>query len=135
MTDSIQEDRQAIDHFIEQLTKAFVDRDLDRFLELYDDNVVCLPPGQQPIIGKSAWRESLSRWWDSLNIIENSETRHVDVVGGDLAVEWHTERMVASFGDGNPSESFNKGMFVLRRQQDNSWKIIYYCWNKLPEPS
>ena len=100
MGESTEADRKAIDQFIEDLTEAFIDRDLERFITFYDDNVVCLPPDIQPIEGIRAWRDWLSGWWDQLTVIETNDTRRVDVVSGDKAIEWHIEETIGRFGDG-----------------------------------
>ena len=54
MAEATQTDREAIHLFFEQVEKTYKARDLDGFVNCFDDNVVFLPPEGHPIIGKGA---------------------------------------------------------------------------------
>lgn len=134
MTEVTYTDREDIDLLFKQSIKAYKARDLDGFVNCFDDSVVCLPPEQHPIIGKEAWREWLAAWWNKHKVIEMEVTNHVEI-DGDWAIEWHTERQLTTPAEGGDTkERFFKGIFALRRQDDRSWKIARYCWNWHPSP-
>ena len=134
MTDPAQAENAALTAFFDRMTEVYKARDLDGFVDSFDEEVVCLPPGQRPITGREAWRAWLSGWWNSTRVLEMDVDQRIDV-DGDRAVEWHSERQVTAKAEGGEaSELFFKGMFVLRRRANDGWRIARYCWNDLPAP-
>ena len=135
MTESTLADREAIDDLFERSRATYKAGDLEGFVGCFDDNTICLSPGEQPIIGKESWRAWLSGWWESSTVIEYQPTHEAIDIAGDWAIEWHTDQTTMPAEGGEQSESYYKGILVLRRQADNSWKIARYCWNGYPGPS
>jgi uncharacterized protein (TIGR02246 family) len=132
MMETNQTDREAVDDLFERAKTTYKEGDLEGFLDCFDDNVVCLPPAAPPVIGKEAWRGVLSSFWGRSQLLEHDINSQVNIEG-DWAIEWHTERQLTVPADGgDQSESFYKGIWTLRRQADNSWKIAHYCWNSAP---
>lgn len=57
------------------------------------------------------------------------------IVFGDWALERHHEMSVYLPADGSdPVTSYNKGIHILQRQSDDSWRIARYIWNPDPPP-
>lgn len=130
--DGTQTDREAINELFERVDATYKEGDLDAFVDCFDDNVVCLPPGGPPVIGKEAWRKMLSSFWGRSQLLEHNIDRKV-TIDSNWAIEWHTERqLTVPVAGGDKSERFYKGVWTLRRQDDNSWKIAHYCWNQAP---
>ena len=124
---------ESIKTFYRHYEEAFLSRDLDRFVDCHDDEVVCLPPDGSPIYGIAAWRSWLSGWWDHVEIVEAPRYIEEILVDGEWAFEWHTEKMVMGSGD-KQTVSYGKGLHVLRKQVNGGWKLARYIWNSSPEP-
>ena len=58
------------------------------------------------------------------------------VVAGDWAFERHTEMTISKGNEsGETRQSYYKGIWILQRQEDATWKIARYIWNRNPDPN
>ena len=121
-------DISAIENMAEELTEAYLALDWDRFTSFFTDDAVWMPPDQPPLIGKEAWWSWIGGGWEK-STIERQIVNHEEIViAGDWAFEWHTETQVGQGWRAN-----FKGIWIMRRQADNSWKVARYCFNYSPE--
>ncbi len=130
-------DVEAIKTLIEQSKAAFVSRDLERFVAVFSDDIVAMPPGQLPIVGIEEWRLWLSGWWDELALERFSFLTDEIVVAGNWAFERHTDSSVSvpkAEGAEKSESHYWKGTWILQRQADGFWKVARYIWNKNPAP-
>jgi uncharacterized protein (TIGR02246 family) len=134
MMDSYQVDEAAIRTLVDEMTDAYVNHDLDRFLTCFSKDIVALPPGMGPVVGIEAWRKVLTGFFESGTPSEVEENVEEVAVAGDWAFDRHSEAATYTSSETGESERLSfKGIHVFRRE-DDGWKIARYVWN-LTEPS
>ena len=78
----------------------------------------------------------MTRMFEATTISQVEFTVDEIVIVGDWAFERHLDSAVYTPNAGGDSRHlFNKGIFILRRQPDNDWKIARYVWNGNPAPA
>ncbi len=117
----------AIENMVEQLSEAYLTRDWDGFTSFFTQDAVWMPPDQPPLIGKDAWWSWIGGGWHRSTIEEQDTGSQEIVVAGDWAYEWHKETQT-----GPGWQRKFKGIFIMHRQEDGSWKIARYCFNLSP---
>ena len=115
-------------------TKAIEVSDLDAYLSLLTDDAVFLPQNDSAKSG-----DELRRWLkDFLErvAIKYAAFAHGEtIVRDDLACHFYTCSWTAvAKSGGQPVRMAFKGMHILRRQPDGSWKISRSIWNNDPAP-
>ena len=104
--------------------------DPDRWIALWADDGVQLPPGNPPVVGKAAIYDRISA---DLAAFEYSEfvINNEDVeVNGDLAFARGAYVVTLAAKDGGDPISVNgKYMTIMRQQPDGSWKIYRDIFN------
>jgi uncharacterized protein (TIGR02246 family) len=92
-------------------------------LSLYEDDAVFVPePGAQPLAGREAIREALTRF-AALHPSMTADIRQV-VVAGDIATVLNTWQMHGTDPDGAPVHMGATSADVMRRRADGSWGIL-----------
>ena len=120
-------DVEAIENMLEKLSEAYLARDWDRFTSFFIEDAIWMPPNQHALVGKEAWWSWVGGGWDQSSIKEHDPGTEEIVVAGDWAYEWHNETQCG------PGWQRNfKGIFILHRQDSDSWKIARYCFNFSP---
>jgi len=109
--------------------------DAERYLSLLSPDAVFLPQNAAIKAGEElrCWmREFLER-----TIIHYLDFKHLEtVVRDDVAYHAYTCRWTATAkAGGAPVETSFKGLQILRRQPDGSWKIATSIWNTDPPRS
>lgn len=120
-------DAKTIQDMLEQSADAYVARNWDKFTSFFTDDAVWMPPGQPPLIGKNEWWSWIGGRWDQSTVEQIAVSHEEIVVAGDWAYEWHNETQIG------PGWQRNfKGIFIMHRQEDGSWRIARYCFNHTP---
>jgi uncharacterized protein (TIGR02246 family) len=132
----ITDDRRAIEELHRKDMAASKARDRATLLSLCSDDCVLLPPGEDPIVGKEAIRESLERDVEQEQHYEITEYIHdfeeVRMLG-EWAFEWGMFSAAAEpVGGGPPIRSSGKILRILERQEDGTWKVARSIWNNDP---
>lgn len=93
------------------------------------EDIVAIPPGQPPAIGKAAAREALEALFAAFDV-EVEYTSEEVVVGGDLAFDRlrATETHIPKDG-GEAIEHSADSLWVYRRSPEGEWKQIRAIWN------
>ena len=102
--------------------QALVNHDPAAFMATCTDDVIFMPPGEEPVVGRAAclaWLDGFPR--------ATAFTVHVEEVqgGGDLAVS--RGHAIGSMEDGT-SATF-KFMATFRKQSDGTWKMNRDIWS------
>ena len=128
-------DVEAIKALEQQYAMAFQDRDWETFSGFFEPDGIWMPPERFPLVGKEAWWSFHSESWDVVSVpVAELHTEEVMVLG-DWAIERHSEKMVIDAPSlDEPFVGYYKGVHLLRRQTDGSWKIARYVWNNNPPP-
>jgi uncharacterized protein (TIGR02246 family) len=132
------DDRRAIEELHRTDMAASKSRDLATLLSLCSDDCVMLPPGEDPVVGREAIRESLEMDVEQEQDCQITEYEHdfeeVKVLG-DWAFEWGMFSAAAEpTGGGPPIRRSGKILRILERQVDGKWKVARSIWNNDPAP-
>jgi len=109
-------------------------RNFSKLLELWDDEGVVLPPGEEPIVGINA----IEKWLKEAGEIEYNVTKYEHdfierTIIGDWAFEWGTFISAGVvLGEEDSEEASGKLLRILKRQQDGEWKVARSIWNINP---
>ncbi len=132
---AIDADIAAIKTVSKQAAEAWKARDWNTFAGFYTDDTIWMPPGDAPLRGKDALRAWLGTWWDESTTVEITSTPEEIVVIDDWAFERHIEsQILIDEVGGEPMQYYYKGIWILRRQEEGSWKVARYIWNENVPP-
>jgi len=127
------EDRQAIEDLHKDDIAGSLAFDVDKLTGTWDDEVVSIPPGSKPIVGKAANHEFLQsqqKAMANVEILSYEETWDEVRILGEYAYEYGTIRSrirQQNAKDETPLE-YNV-MRVLKKQPSGAWKIYQTIWN------
>jgi ketosteroid isomerase-like protein len=127
-------DRKWVIEVADEEAGAMAAGDMHRYGAILADDAVFMPPNSAAKIGVELrqwlgdFLEQFSTEWLAL---AHGET----VVVGDFAFHDYTYSMrFTPRAGGEPGVGHGKGLHVLRRQPDGSWKIVRNVWNAAPPP-
>ena len=103
-------------------------------LDIWTEDGVRLEPGRPPVVGKQAIQadnEKGRAQYPGFKVLSYApEFKNIQIVDG-WASEWgESEARVKMSPEGPPVSLHTKGLRVLRRQSDGSWKIALNIWNQ-----
>ena len=128
-----EEDIAEIKAFIQSAEDAYVERDWDRFADHFTVDGLWMPNNRLPLRGKSAWWSYVGRGWDKTRVVDMNVHTDEIIVSGGWAMERHTQA-TKQVREGETIVSRSKGVWILKRTDDGSWKIARYIWNRNPAP-
>jgi ketosteroid isomerase-like protein len=138
-TSTITEDRRAIERLHQRDISASAANDIDALSALWTNDIVSLPPGEPPIIGKAAnlaFLEKGKKEYANYDIVGYSEDwQEVRQVGG-FAIEWgFISTRLKPIAPGNEISARYKAIRVLKKQPDGDWRVFRAIWNAAPPES
>ena len=111
---------------------SFIAADSDGFLASITEEMVIMPPDEPPVTG----HDTIRAWLEGFFAAYKTDLEYTgsDVsVAGDVAFEAYAFRWTLTPVDGSePIKQTGKGVYVLRRQADGSWKVARDIWNYNP---
>lgn len=112
---------------IKQLAKdwdaAWCTNDADALLCLYADDPVLMPQNQPTVFGRDDIRLLYQSFFEAFSVTAESQFIEAEI-SGDLAYLWLSYTLKAtSLIGGEVIEDRGKSVFIVKRQQDDSWKI------------
>jgi uncharacterized protein (TIGR02246 family) len=121
---SFVDDRQAIQQLMADWNAAVRAKEVGALTAMVTEDAVFLPPGFPPIRGKQAVERMYTGFFPQFSSVEQTAIVEELEVAGDWAFAWGSETLtlVPQTG-GSPIHMQGKGMTILRRQADGSWKI------------
>lgn len=115
--------------------KSISEGELSRFLAILADDCVMMPPNSEPVSGPK-----LKNWMSAFFETTAVTTLHYDhrdvVIAGDWA--WHEyacQWKVKPKAGGPVATPRFKGLHIMRRASDASWRIVRNIWNLDPAPA
>jgi ketosteroid isomerase-like protein len=129
-------DLKAIDELHKKEVAATKAYDVAALAALWSEEIVSLPPGGSPLIGKKANREALQAGEEQskqVDIMDYAQKWEEVTISGDYAFEWGTFRsQVTVKATAVTGKAEFKVLRVLKRQGDGTWKIHRTVWNEIP---
>jgi len=130
------DDEQAIRKLTDDWLAAVRAKDIPRLVGMVTDDAVFLPPGLPPIRGRQAVETMYQSFFPQFSSVEQTVSMEEVQVAGDWAFAWGTEQFtLVPRAGGAPIEMQGKGMSILKRQPDGSWKFARGINNTLPKPA
>lgn len=128
------DDNQAIRKLTEDWLAAVRTKDIARLKNMVTEDVIFLPPGLPPIRGKQAVEAMYNSFFPQFTSIEQTVSIEEVMVAGDWAFAWGTERLVLvpKTAGASPIQMEGKGMSIMRRQPDGSWRFARGINNTVP---
>jgi uncharacterized protein (TIGR02246 family) len=123
---------------IEKLHKADIDATLTQdpkgLMDIWSEDAVRFTPGGPPAVGKQtigAQNDKAHAQYPGLKVL-SYVPRYTDIrIQGDLACEWFERESEYRLSPQSPSAKWQaKGLDVLRRQSDGSWKFAVIIANQ-----
>ncbi len=125
-------DKRAVNAVIDEEAAAISAGDLGRYLALLDNGAVFMPPGSHEKRGEDL-RRWLAEFLQNVAVEYRSMCHEETRVAGNLA--YHVFRCswtATPRSNPKPALFHFKGLHLLRRQENGSWKIIREIWNLSP---
>jgi uncharacterized protein (TIGR02246 family) len=114
----------AIRKLNERWSAAVRAKDVTGLTGMVTDDVVFLPPGFPPIRGKQAVQEMYATFFAQFAEVEQTVSIEEIEAAGDWAFAWGSEKLVLTpKGGGAAVQMEGKGMTILRRDADGSWRF------------
>ena len=118
------DDRTIIQAIMARWAAAIRARDATALGSMVTEDAVFLPPGYPPIRGKRSIEVMYHAFFPQFSRVELNTVVEELEVAGDWAFVWGSENMVlVPQSGGSPIELQGRGMSILKRQPDGSWKI------------
>lgn len=128
------DDKQTIQRLTEDWVAALRRKDIACLTSMITEDVVFLPPGLPPVRGKQEVAAMYNRFFPQFSSVEQTVSVEDVEVAGDWAFTWGTESLVlVPQTGGTRIRMQGKGMSILRRQADGSWKFARGINNSLPQ--
>ena len=113
---------------LERQDTLMAEADVDGFLEMLLDDVVFLPPGENPVEGKSAVREYYAGLFSMFDVQLTHIPGPVDIVGDAVVHSGNARGTMSPKAGGETISFYNKYLFVMRIQPDGSlrhWRAMF----------
>ena len=124
------DDEAAIRELLARGAVAETAGDVEGFIDLLTDDAMMLPHQQPAAIGIDAIRD----WWQATlaqGSMENTAAvaEEVQVLGDWAYLRVSYSHIVTSKADGGSYTETGKSLWLVKRQQDGSWKFSHVIWN------
>jgi uncharacterized protein (TIGR02246 family) len=132
-------DKAAVDAVRNREIAALSAGNTDSLLAVYADDIDMMAPGFPASQGLAAVRTMIDGMLKEVTMSGSYMTSNVEIIG-DVAIDRYTGSLTLTPKAGGPATiEVIKGLHVLRRQADGSWKIVQDVWNTdapaVPPPS
>ncbi len=128
MPDTTEADVAAIEELADEYFAAVNTGDAERYLACFADDAIWMPPNEPLVAGKQAWTDANPDAFADFTLDLTAMHEEVQVVG-----DWAFVRngVTGTFtpSEGDPVQVDGKGIWILQRQADGSWKISHTIRN------
>jgi len=116
-------DREAFLRLGQEWVEAVHHGDVDRLLDLVTDDVIFMPHNAPSIVGRTAVEQSYRAVFAGFEVDQTLAPEEIQV-GGDWAFVRGTDAIeMKPLAGGDPIVGRGRGISILRRGQDGSWKF------------
>ena len=131
---NLEADTAAIIDFMNQYRSSQNAGDIDRFMSLWTEDGILMPPNGPPVIGKDQIREGTIGRFDQFTFDLDGTEAEVEVAGG-WAFTRGTYTITVTPKEGGQAVFIDgKFMNILQRQPDGSWKMHRGIFNSNVAP-
>lgn len=125
----VEADVAAIRSLNDQVVAASNAGDVAGWLAFFTDDAVMMAPNAPAVVGKEAIRTWAQGVFDQFTFEETVTAEEIQVAG-----DWGFTRVtytakVTPKAGGEPQEETGKGIYIVHRQPDGSWKYTHCIWN------
>ena len=131
---NLEADTAAIIDFENQYRSSQNAGDLDRFMSLWTEDGILMPPNGPPVIGKDQIRVRTIGRFDQVTFDLNGTEAEVEVAGGWAFTRGNYTITVTPKEGGQPAFIDGKHIHILERQPDGSWKMHRSIFNSNVAP-
>jgi uncharacterized protein (TIGR02246 family) len=128
-TVSTEVDVAAIERLFENNEIMLSSGDLDGWIDQFTDDAVFMPSDSPVVIGKAAGRESARPWYETFDANYTITVDEIEVVGDWAFARWSFMSEVTPKSGGETTKRNGKEIWILRRQNDDSWKCSHIIYN------
>lgn len=133
---STEGDETAIREMASAYSAAVAAGDTGKFYSFYTDDVTIMPPDLPAVRGADAFRAFANPFFDQYSMQETISYDGISVFGDQaIGTYAYTFTTTPKAGGGPASEEKGKGMVVLTRSADRSWKWSQVIWNRDAPPT
>jgi len=127
-------DVEAIKACYDQKTDALKAGDTDRWIALFTEDIIFMPPNEAIAKGKDAIRQWVQPYFDQFDMDEAYSFDEIEVSGN-----WAFARVTGPFkftpkAGGETIQQVSKSIWIFKRQADGSWKGSHCIWNSNNPP-
>ena len=119
----------AVQAVFEKMDSALNSNDLDAFLSLFAESAVEMPPDEDALVGIDAIRERDGNFFENYTDEISSKIEAVQVIENIATVRISYREAWTPKAGGPTRSAIGKGIGILEKQEDNTWKVTSYIWN------
>lgn len=127
-------DEAAIRAVLQQESMMLATGNADSVLTVYTDDVKFLPPNEPMVDGAAAAKAWAGGMFAQMSLTAKYTSSSVQV-SGDMAVDRYTATLTMTPKAGAAMTEQIKGIHVLRKGADGTWKIAQDTWNSDAPPA
>lgn len=124
--------------YINQMRKDIEDaettpNDIETLRKYSAPDIVLIPEGMAPIIGRENALNSMKQMWDALDVKIEYHSEEVKIVG-DIAIDRGWAKQISTDKKTGKSVSENDSyLWISQRNNEGVWKQVYITWNNRPQ--
>jgi uncharacterized protein (TIGR02246 family) len=126
-------DVDAVNAVSEAEAEAISSADEDAMVRLFTEDCVLLPPDAAQLDGHQGVRDWLSGLTSEFEVSGGYSDTEVEIAGDTAIQRYYGELRLTPREGGDQVVVSAKGLHVMKRQADGSWKIWQDIWNLNPD--
>jgi uncharacterized protein (TIGR02246 family) len=130
------DDKAAIAELIGEYSASLNAGDIDRWLAIWDEEAIQMPPDERPVFGREKLRERNGKYLDKYHFAMAIDIQEIHVFDG-----WAYSRVfyTATLTRKEPGDDAfldGKALAIHKRQDDGSWRLYRDCFSyNVPQSS
>jgi uncharacterized protein (TIGR02246 family) len=134
-TVSTEADVEAIERLFENNELLISSGDLDGWIDQFTEDAVFMPSDSPVAMGKEAGREFARPWYEHFDVEFSISVDEIEVHGNWAFARWSFTSLATPKSGGDTTERSGKEIWILKRQNDDSWRCSHIIYNYDSSPS
>lgn len=117
------------EHFLKrhhEWIKVVNDRNLAGYVNLLKEDGIWIPPGQEPLIGREAFKSWLKPFFDQFRYNFTVKNERFRMAGNRVVEKGSFETVMTPENDGEPMAHSGTFTILWHRDEDRNWCIEFY---------